>query len=70
MGRVEIDMQLCKGCELCTLQCAKGLLYLSSDFNAKGYKTVKQKEGQNCSACKLCALMCPEAAITVYKEVK
>jgi len=70
MAHVEIDMQLCKGCELCTMQCPKGLLYSSGQYNAKGYNTVMQKDGQNCSGCRLCAFMCPEAAITVFKEAK
>jgi 2-oxoglutarate ferredoxin oxidoreductase subunit delta len=70
MAHIEIEMQLCKGCELCTLQCAKRLLYLSDEYNAKGYKTVKQKDAQNCTGCRLCAYMCPEAAITVYKEAR
>jgi len=67
MGKVEINTKLCKGCELCTLQCAKGLLAMSENINEKGYKTAVQIGDGNCTACKLCALMCPEAAITVYK---
>ncbi|MCI2063038.1 MAG: ferredoxin family protein [Eubacteriaceae bacterium] len=67
MAYVTIDAVLCKGCQLCTLQCPKELLYLSEEYNQSGYNVVKQKEGDECVACKLCAYMCPEAAITVYK---
>jgi len=70
MARITVNKQLCKGCELCTLQCARGLLYLSKEFNSKGYRVVQQKDAEKCTACRLCAYMCPEAAITVYKEEK
>lgn len=67
MAKIEIDSKLCKGCELCTLQCPKALIVLSDVVNAKGYRTAKQTHQEKCTACKLCAYMCPEAAITVYK---
>ncbi len=67
MAKIEVNTKLCKGCELCALQCAKGLIVMSEIVNEKGYKTAMQKESEKCTACKLCALMCPEAAITVYK---
>ncbi|MEL7569216.1 MAG: ferredoxin family protein [Eubacteriaceae bacterium] len=67
MAKIEVNTKLCKGCELCTLQCAKGLIVMSAAVNEKGYKTAVQHESEKCTACKLCALMCPEAAITVYK---
>jgi len=67
MAHVEIDDKLCKGCGLCTTACKKGILYLSKEFNSKGYNVARQKEGDGCVACKLCAVICPDIAITVYK---
>jgi 2-oxoglutarate ferredoxin oxidoreductase subunit delta len=67
MAKIEIDSKLCKGCELCMLQCPKNLIVLSNEINAKGYRTAEQINPEKCIACKLCAYMCPEAAITVYK---
>lgn len=40
MGRVEIDEELCKGCELCTVTCPRRLLAVGSHFNSKGYRPV------------------------------
>lgn len=40
MARVEIDEELCKGCELCTVSCPRHLLAIGSHFNTKGYRPV------------------------------
>ena len=67
MAHVEVNDKLCKGCGLCTTACRKELLYLSEEFNAKGYNVARQKAGHGCVGCKLCAVICPDIAITVYK---
>ena len=37
-GRVEIDIQKCKGCELCTTACKEHALALSETTNIKGIR--------------------------------
>jgi 2-oxoglutarate ferredoxin oxidoreductase subunit delta len=68
-GKITIDLELCKGCELCIGVCPKGLLQKAKDLNAAGYFpaefTAKERE---CEGCALCATMCPEIAIEVYRE--
>ncbi|HYF92355.1 MAG TPA: 4Fe-4S binding protein [Symbiobacteriaceae bacterium] len=67
MGYVVINLNLCKGCELCISACAKGALGLSDTQNSKGYLPAALTVPEKCNACTLCAIMCPDSAITVYK---
>jgi 2-oxoglutarate ferredoxin oxidoreductase subunit delta len=65
-GKVVIDIQKCKGCELCTVACKKQSLSLSDTINIKGYHYIIANN-EACNACMDCALVCPDAVITVYK---
>lgn len=66
MARIEVNVELCKGCELCLAACPYDLLSISEDFNSKGNQFAQQLDSTKCTACKLCAIMCPDAAISVY----
>ncbi|MCP4425048.1 MAG: ferredoxin family protein [Chloroflexi bacterium] len=69
-GRVVIDVERCKGCELCIEACPPDVLALSDDLNGKGYHPVFLMEHENtCTGCALCAVACPDACITVYREL-
>lgn len=65
-GRVEIDIQRCKGCEICTTACKENALSFSDNINAKGYRYVISNNDL-CTGCVNCALVCPDAVITVYR---
>lgn len=65
-GRVEIDIQKCKGCELCTTACKEQVLSLSDTINIKGYRYIIANNDA-CTGCVNCALVCPDAVITVYR---
>jgi len=65
-GKVEIDIQHCKGCELCTVACKEHALSLSDTINIKGYRYVIANNDL-CTGCVNCALVCPDAVITVYR---
>ena len=65
-GRVEIDIQKCKGCELCTTACKEHALSLSNQINLKGYRYIIANNDV-CTGCVNCALVCPDAVITVYR---
>ncbi|MBI9069978.1 MAG: 4Fe-4S binding protein [Melioribacteraceae bacterium] len=68
-GDVVIDIEVCKGCELCIVACPTDVLGKSKQVNNKGYQyIVKVKE--ECTGCESCALVCPDAAITVYRKKK
>ena len=61
-GTVTIDVEVCKGCELCVEFCPQDVLALSAEFNAKGYHyPVVRTNG--CINCRLCVTVCPEYAI-------
>jgi len=70
-GRIVVDEQRCKGCELCTTVCPKNVIEMSSEFNAKGYRpAVLVDPNLNCTGCAICAVICPDAAITVYRYAR
>jgi 2-oxoglutarate ferredoxin oxidoreductase subunit delta len=65
-GKVEINIQRCKGCELCTAACKENALQLSDAINIKGYRYIVANNDL-CNGCVNCALVCPDAVITVYR---
>ena len=70
-GRIEVNEELCKGCDFCARVCPFHLISRGQRFNAKGYRpAVLTDPEQRCTGCMLCAMICPEAAITVYRQVK
>jgi 2-oxoglutarate ferredoxin oxidoreductase subunit delta len=66
-GRIEINQELCKGCELCIQFCPKKLIKLSDSINAAGYTPSSFDGAKECTGCATCALVCPEVAIEVYR---
>lgn len=65
-GDIVINIEKCKGCQVCLDACPKGALEISNKVNAKGYHyTVKVKS--DCTGCANCAVVCPDAVITVYR---
>jgi 2-oxoglutarate ferredoxin oxidoreductase subunit delta len=66
-GKIVVNTEFCKGCELCVAACPTKVIELGKKLNMKGYLyAVQEKEG--CVGCATCAVICPEGAITVYKE--
>ncbi len=61
-GVVHVDVERCKGCELCTEYCPKDVLALSSEFNSKGYH-YPLVVTDDCVACQACTMICPDFAI-------
>ena len=68
-GTVEIDIETCKGCELCVESCPQESLKMSKKINSFGYHYAVLVE-DNCTGCVNCALVCPDATITVYRTRK
>ena len=60
-GRIVIDSERCKGCELCTSVCPQNVIRISSAFNSNGYKPAELVDPLGaCTGC----------AITVYRQVR
>jgi len=68
-GKVEIDIEKCKGCSLCIITCKQKTLEMSKKINRQGYQFV-EIVNEDCTGCENCALVCPDAVITVYRAVK
>jgi 2-oxoglutarate ferredoxin oxidoreductase subunit delta len=68
-GRIVIDSEYCKGCELCTSACPQRIIRMSESFNARGYHPAQLVDPAGaCTGCAVCAIVCPDAAITVYRQ--
>ncbi len=68
MGKIIIERELCKGCELCVQFCPRKLIIISRALNCRGvYPAEFRDPKKKCTACIACALICPDAAIEVYK---
>lgn len=69
-GRIEIDVERCKGCELCRPACPQDVIDLADQLNGKGYRAVKFIDPHHdCTGCALCAVVCPDGCITVYRDL-
>lgn len=69
-GRVVIDVERCKGCELWRDACPPDVLVLADELNAKGYRPVILLDPDHqCTGCALCATVCPDGCITVYRDI-
>ena len=66
-GSIEIDQELCKGCEICVSFCPKDVISVSDKLNTAGYLPVVLNDNGECTGCAVCAIVCPEAAIEVYR---
>lgn len=66
-GDVVIDIEKCKGCQLCVVACPNKVLDLAHEVNSKGYHYAK-KTNSECIGCANCAVVCPDGVITVYRE--
>jgi 2-oxoglutarate ferredoxin oxidoreductase subunit delta len=65
-GTVVIDVEACKGCDLCIDACPPGVLVMTKDtVNGRGYRFPLLSEG--CTGCAACAQVCPDFVFQVYK---
>ena len=64
-GTVVIDVERCKGCELCIPACRPGVLAMSEEVNSHGVRFPVLFAG--CTACRACREVCPDFVFEVYR---
>jgi 2-oxoglutarate ferredoxin oxidoreductase subunit delta len=65
-GTVVIDVEACKGCDLCIAACPPGVLVMTTqEVNDRGYRYPRLLPG--CTGCKACSQICPDFVFQVYK---
>jgi 2-oxoglutarate ferredoxin oxidoreductase subunit delta len=64
-GTLVIDVEACKGCELCIDACPPGVLLMGAEVNSRGYRYPLLFPG--CTGCKACSQICPDFVFQVYK---
>ncbi len=66
-GAIVVDIEKCKGCEVCVGNCPTSVIRLTKTVNGKGYHYAYMENPSACIGCANCAIVCPDAAISVYK---
>ncbi len=66
-GAVVVDIEKCKGCEVCVVSCPTDVLQLAKEVNGKGYHYAYMEKPEACTGCSSCGMVCPDSVITVYK---
>ncbi|NOQ27415.1 MAG: 4Fe-4S dicluster domain-containing protein [Bacteroidales bacterium] len=67
-GSIVVDIEKCKGCEVCMPACPTDVIRLAEDVNGKGYHYAYMANPDNCTGCANCAIVCPDGVITVYRK--
>jgi len=66
-GAIVVDIEKCKGCELCIVACPTQVIAMSTEVNRKGYHYAYMANPEACTGCANCGIVCPDGVITVYK---
>lgn len=66
-GAIVVDIDKCKGCELCVGACPTGVISMAEEVNHKGYHYAYMANPEACTGCMNCAMVCPDSVITVYR---
>ena len=67
-GAIEVDIERCKGCELCVISCPTHVIAMSGRVNSKGYHFAYMENPDACTGCMNCGIVCPDGVITVYRK--
>lgn len=66
-GAVVVDIEKCKGCEVCNTACPQSVLAMTKEVNGKGYHYAFMANPDACTGCTNCGIVCPDGVITVYR---
>lgn len=66
-GRIEIEFERCKSCELCIPACPKDCIRIGTGRNPHGYAAAVFARPDDCTGCAACAQSCPDVCIRVWR---
>jgi len=66
-GRIEIDFERCKACELCVPACPKNCIEMGNRINVGGFAAAVFARLEDCTGCAICAEFCPDVCIEVWR---
>lgn len=67
-GAITVNIERCKGCNLCVVACPTETLSLQpNEVNDRGYHFAYMAQPDKCTGCCSCAWVCPDACIEVYR---
>jgi 2-oxoglutarate ferredoxin oxidoreductase subunit delta len=69
-SNIDIDKNLCKGCNICIQFCPKKVYVVSKIRNSYGSTMPEPANINQCITCRLCERLCPDAAINIEEERK
>lgn len=67
-GAIVVDIEGCKGCEVCVDACPTQVIGMHEQVNGKGYHYAYMANADACTGCTNCAIVCPDGVITVYRK--
>lgn len=68
-GAIVVDIEKCKGCNICVVNCPTDVIELAKEVNGKGYPYAYMEQPELCTGCSNCALVCPDGVIEVYRVI-
>jgi 2-oxoglutarate ferredoxin oxidoreductase subunit delta len=66
-GAIVVDIERCKGCEICIASCPTQVISMAPVVNGKGYRYAYMEHPDDCTGCVNCGIVCPDGVITVYR---
>jgi 2-oxoglutarate ferredoxin oxidoreductase subunit delta len=66
-GRIEIDFERCKACELCVHACPRNCIDIGDRINQQGFTAAVFARPDECTGCAICAETCPDICIEVWR---
>jgi len=66
-GRIVVDTEKCKGCEVCIPVCPTNVIEMVDEVNGKGYHYSYMANPEACTGCSSCAIVCPDGVISVFR---
>ncbi|HBG27004.1 MAG: hypothetical protein A2Y10_20190 [Planctomycetes bacterium GWF2_41_51] len=62
-----MNLEKCKGCDLCIAVCPQAAIHKSGTSNKKGYDYVSVID-EKCNGCGACYIICPDCCFTIIEN--